>query len=67
MNEDTKETMIFWITMGIAAIGIIGIIILNNKQEIEKHQKEQQKEQQKIQECYNKTNDLEWCLNNFNN
>jgi len=72
MNEDIKEAVYFVIAVVTIIILIAGIIILANKtdENYEKRSRQlqeeiYQKQNQDIQECYNKTDDIDYCLKLF--
>ena len=66
MNETFKEIIAFLTTflllITLAWIGVFGMyqMMAWNDNNAEQHKHQQQ--QQELKECYQKTNDLDWCL-----
>jgi len=60
--EENKEEI--WLIVA----GIIGSVFLFSvlNYSFNKMEKQQKEVNQQIQECFSKADDLDWCLNNFN-
>lgn len=62
MEETTKGIIAFVTVVILVFTGFIWMMKQNEKKE----EGNRQKEQQEIQECYDKTSDLNYCLDIFN-
>ena len=61
MNEDIKGMLITIVVIILVILGAIRFLTEYNKKEQEQHQKNIQE----INECLEKTSDVDWCLNKF--
>lgn len=61
MEEDTKELILGIIVVGIFLLALGSLLSNSNKYNEQRHQKNIQE----INECFEKTNDKNWCLNKF--